>query len=75
MSFLWDNKLRFFGQTMGISQFFFESQDLTAPKVLSALESAMQFDVQNTIKENSKQSTLNSFKEFLLSDSHDSKQY
>jgi len=73
VSFIWDDKLRFFGQTMGMSKFFLESQDLTATKVLSALEIAMQFDIPDTIRENSKQSTLTSFKEFLLSDYYDSK--
>ena len=73
VSFIWDDKLRFFGQTMGMSKFFLESQDLTATKVLSTLEIAMQFDIPDTIRENSKQSTLTSFKEFLLSDYYDSK--
>ncbi len=65
VGFIWENKLKFFSETMRISQFFFNPQDMTAEKIVNKIEEAMQFDFDFRNKERYKQKTEESFKRFI----------
>lgn len=63
VGFIWEDKLKYFCETMGIDHFFFNPSDMTADKVLSAMEKAMKFDYLN--REYYKLKTKESIKTFL----------
>lgn len=65
--FVWDDKLKYFSETMGISQFFFNPSDMTAIKVSVALEQAMEYDFNFPNRDRYKQKTKESIIKFIES--------
>lgn len=65
VGFIWENKLKYFSETMGISQFFFQPKDMTAERIINRMEEAMQFDFDFRNKERYKQKTKESFIKFI----------
>ena len=65
VGFIWENKLKYFSDTMGIAQFFFAPQDMTAEKIVNKMEEAMQFDFDFENRDRYKQKTEESFKRFI----------
>lgn len=65
VGFIWENKLKYFSETMGISQFFFQPKDMTAERIINRMEEAMQFDFDFRNKEIYKQKTKESFIKFI----------
>lgn len=49
VGFIWDNKIKYFAETMKIRQFFFEPKNMTASNIIQALEQAMKYkyDINN----------------------------
>ena len=67
VSFIWDDKLKYFSETMGIRQFFFPPSEMTAGKIVSALEEAMNFKYNCRNIGVYKQKTKDSIRNFVLS--------
>lgn len=65
VGFVWENKLKFFSETMGISQFFFNPKEMTAEKIVKKLEEVLLFDLDLVNRDNYKQKTLESIKKFV----------
>lgn len=65
VGFIWENKLKYFSETMGISEFFINPKEMTAEKIVNKLEEAIQFDFDLENKNNYKQKTLDSIKTFI----------
>ena len=65
--FVWDDKLKYFSETMGIERFFFHPSNMTAEKVVYALDEAMSFQIDISNREKYKQKTLKSIRDFLES--------
>ena len=65
VGFIWENKLKYFSDTMGIAQFFFSPQDMTAEKIVNKMEEAMQFGFDFENRDRYKQKTIESFKKFI----------
>ena len=65
VGFIWENKLKYFSDTMGIAQFFFAPQDMTAEKIVNKMEEAMRFDFDFENRDRYKQKTIESFKKFI----------
>lgn len=65
VGFVWDDKLRFFSKTLGIERFFFHPSNMTADKVLNALDEAMNFQIDISNREKYKQKTLESIRYFI----------
>ena len=65
VGFIWENKLKYFSETMGVSQFFFQPKDMTAERIINRMEEAMQFDFDFRNKERYKQKTKESFIKFI----------
>lgn len=64
---LWDNKLKFFSETMGISQFFSTADELKGRLVVDKIEQSMMFDVNAENLNSYKNKTLVSFESFINS--------
>ena len=66
VSFLWEDKIRYFFDTMKISQFLFEPTDMSPQKIFSAIEAAMQhaFDFEN--RDSYKHKTLESIQKYIF---------
>lgn len=62
---LWDNKLNFFSETMGIRQFFSSVQELKGNLVLDKLEAAMKYDFDFENRDAYKMRTYESIKRFV----------
>lgn len=65
VGFIWENKLKYFSDTMGISQFFFSPQDMNAERIVNKMEEAMQYDFDFENRDRYKQKTIESFKKFI----------
>ena len=65
VGFIWENKLKYFSDTMGISQFFFSPQEMTAERIVNQMEEAMLFDFDFENRDRYKQRTIESFKKFI----------
>ena len=65
VGFIWEKKLKYFSETMRISEFFFNPKEMTAEKIVKKLEEALQFDFDLENKDNYKQKTLDSIKTFV----------
>lgn len=66
VGFIWDDKLKHFSETMGIGQFFFQPQEMTAEIILAKLEDALKFDFDYEKRDKYKQKTVESFDKFLI---------
>lgn len=66
VGFIWDNKLKFFSETMGISQFFFHPSEMTAKKVVAKMEEALEYNFDFENRDKYKQKTKESIRHFLL---------
>ena len=55
---LWDNKLKFFAESMGIRQFFSTTSELSGRAVVDKLENAMSFSFDFSNRDNYKAKTL-----------------
>ena len=66
---LWDNKLRYFAQTMGISQFFSTASELTGKIVADRIEDAIRYDFDFSNRDYYKVKTLASIRHFLVENS------
>lgn len=62
---LWDNKLKFFSETMGISQFFSPAAELKGNLVVEKLEAAIKFDFDLKNKEEYMNKTRECIKAFV----------
>ncbi len=62
---LWDNKLKFFSETMKISEYFTEVADLTADNVIKKLKKLERFSLNTENRKVYKEKTLQSLKFFL----------
>lgn len=67
VGFIWEDKLKYFSDTMGIRQFFFNPSDMTEEKVIAALEKAMKFDFDYSNRDFYKFKTKESIQKFLES--------
>lgn len=67
IGFIWDDKLKYFSETMGISHFFFQPQDMTADKIISRMEEALEYNFDYENRDKYKQKTKESIKTFLVS--------
>ena len=65
VGFIWDNKLRYFAETMNRQSFFFEPKDMSADNIVNALELAMKSGYDFTTIDNLKEKTLSSIQKFL----------
>lgn len=65
VGFVWDDKIKYFSETMGIERFFFHPSNMTAEIVVNALESAMTFKIDVSNRERYKQKTLESIHNFI----------
>jgi len=66
VGFVWDNKLKYFSETMKISQFFFQPSEMKAEKIVAKMEEAVcyTFDFEN--RDKYKQKTKESIRHFLM---------
>lgn len=62
---LWDNKLKFFSETMGISEFFSSVSELKGTIIVDKIEKSITSNMDRENIENYKQKTLNSIKKFI----------
>lgn len=67
VGFIWDEKIKNFSETMKADDFFFKPSDMTAEKVVNALEMAMNSQIDTSIKDKYKQKTLESIRYFIES--------
>lgn len=65
VGFIWENKLKFFSETMGISQFFFNPREMTAEKIVKKMYEALLFDFDFENRDKYKYKTLESIKRFI----------
>ena len=65
VGFFWDNKLRYFSETIKRQSFFFEPKDMSADNIVNALEQAMNTEYDFTTIDNLKEKTLSSIQKFL----------
>lgn len=65
VGFIWDDKLRYFSETMGINEFFFLPSEMTAERVFHAMKNAMIFQHDKSNMEKYKQRTIESIDYFL----------
>lgn len=65
VGFVWDDKIKYFSETMGIENFFFHPSDMTAEKVVKALDEAMSFQIDISNREKYKHKTMESIRTFL----------
>lgn len=65
VGFIWDNKLKYFSETMKISQFFFQPSNMTAEKVVAKMEEALCFNYDMDMIMKYKIRTSTSIKYFL----------
>ena len=65
IGFIWENKLKYFSETMKISQFFFQPSEMTAEKIVKKMEEAFLFDFDWQNRDIYKQKTLKSIKKFI----------
>ena len=65
VGFVWDDKIKYFSETMGIERFFFHPSNMTAEKVVNAMESAMNFKIDVSNRDKYKQKTLESIRNFI----------
>lgn len=63
---LWDSKLKYFGETMGIHQFFISVDNLNGKSVVSKIEEAMVFDYDFERREFYKKKTETFISSFLF---------
>ena len=66
VGFIWDDKLKYFSETMGISQFFFQPSEMTAEKIVAKLEEALDYNYDFENRDNYKQKTKESIRHFLM---------
>ena len=62
---LWDNKLKFFSETMKISEYFTDVADLTANNVINKLEKLEEYSLDIENRNQYKEKTLKSLRHFL----------
>ena len=67
VGFIWEDKIKYFSETMGISDFFFIPQNMTASKIINKMEEAMLYHFDYNNRDNYKQKTLDSISRYLLS--------
>lgn len=67
VGFIWENKLKYFSKTMGISHFFFQPHEMTAEKILNKLEEALVFNFDFTNRDFFKYKTKESINKFIQS--------
>ena len=64
---LWDNKLRYFSETMGIEEFFCELSELDGKIIVDKIERAMSFRYDDENRQYYKRKTEESLKNFISS--------
>lgn len=62
---LWDNKLKYFSETMGISSFFCNTNELKGELIVNKLQEAMAFEYDIHNRQIYKQKTIDSLKWFI----------
>ncbi len=67
VGFIWDNKIRYFAETMRIQPFFLEPKNMTAGKIIELLEEGLQFEYDKGNRKHLKMKTHNSIQAFLSS--------
>lgn len=67
VGFVWDDKLKYFSETMKISQFFFQPSEMTAEKIVMKMKEALDYDFDFENIERYKQKTKESIIKFLQS--------
>lgn len=65
VGFIWENKLKYFSNTMGISGFFFNPNEMTAEKIVKKMKEALLFDFDLENRYRYKQRILESIKKFI----------
>lgn len=66
VGFIWDDKLKNFCETMKISQFFFNPQEMTAEKIVAKMEEALSYNFDFENRDKYKQKTKESISHFLM---------
>lgn len=67
VGFIWENKLKYFSKTMGISDFFFQPSEMTAEKILNKMEEALVFNFDFVNRDSFKMKTKESIGKFIQS--------
>lgn len=65
VGFIWDNKLRHFGETMKISQFFFDPKEMVVESICQRIEEAMHYSLDLDNRDYLKLKTLESVRDFM----------
>lgn len=65
VGFIWDEKLKYFSETMGISKFFFDPKTMSAEKIMNALKEVMDYEFDFTNKEKYKNKTSMYIRNFI----------
>lgn len=65
VGFVWEDKLRCFSETMGISQFFFRPADMTAEAIVRKMEEALRYAFDFGNRDDYKEKTISSIKNFI----------
>lgn len=66
VGFIWENKLKFFSETMKINQFFFPPSQMTAEKIVAKMEEALGYSYDFENRDRYKQKTKESIRHFLM---------
>lgn len=66
VGFIWENKLKFFSETMKINQFFFLPSQMTAEKIVAKMEEALGYSCDFENRDRYKQKTKESIRHFLM---------
>lgn len=66
VGFIWDDKLKYFSETMKINQFFFQPSEMTAEKVVDKMEEALCYNFDFDNRDKYKQKTKESIRYFLM---------
>ena len=65
VGFIWDDKLKFFSETMKISQFFFCPSDMTAQKIVAKMDEALSYNFDFENRDKYKLKTKESIRMFM----------
>ena len=65
VGFIWDNKIKYFAETMKRQSFFFEPKDMSADNILYAMEKAMESEYDFKNIDYLKNKTRSSIRKFL----------